>query len=499
MKLINVTDADKNQKEIEFSIEKATFDAAVDKVYKKNASKLNIPGFRRGHAPKSIIEKMYGKGFFYEDAINEILPDAYGAALKESGLDVVSRPEIDIKTIDDNGVVITAKVFVKPDIDVGEYRGLTAVRENVKVTDEAVDAEIERVRERNARETDVDDRPVQNGDEIVFDFDGYTNGKQFDGGKAEKYNLTVGSGSFIPGFEEQIVGHSIGENFDVDVKFPEDYHAKELAGKDATFKCVVHEIKVKELPALDDEFVKDVSEFDTLDEYRADIKAKLQIDTDKAEDSKVDAQLTDKLIDGLKGDIPEAMYENELDAMVRDYETRLRYQGMNLETFMKYTGGTIDTLKAQFRPQAEKQVKTRLALEKIAKLENFVASDEEVEAEYKKIAEAYNIDVEKVRETIDKEAVSADIVVGKAAQLLRDTAILSEKEDAPKAKKPAAKKTSAKTAKSESSAAEESVSDSSEAPKKAPAAKKKAASASVKKKTEGESDSAEKASGKDAE
>ncbi|MGN1094910.1 MAG: trigger factor, partial [Eubacteriales bacterium] len=424
----------KNQKEIEFSVDKATFDAAVDKVYKKNAAKLNIPGFRRGHAPKSIIEKMYGKGFFYEDAINDILPDAYEAALNESGLDVVSRPEIDIKTIDENGVVITAKVYVKPEMKLGEYRGLTAVREDVKVTDDAVDAEIEKVRERNARETEVSDRPVQNGDEIVFDFDGYTDGKKFEGGKAEKYNLTVGSGSFIPGFEEQIVGHSIGEHFDVNVKFPADYHAKELADKDAVFKCVVHEIKVRELPALDDEFVKDVSEFDTLDEYRADIMAKLQKDADKAEDAKVDAQLMDKLVEAMEGDIPEAMYENELDAMIRDYETRLRYQGMDLQMFMKYTGQTIDTMKAQFRPQAEKQVKTRLALETIAKTEKFEASDEEVEAEYKKIAEAYNIDVEKVRETVDKKAVSEDLVVGKAAQLIRDTAVISAKEnEAPKA------------------------------------------------------------------
>ena len=458
MKLINIADADKNQKEIEFSVDKATFDAAVDKVYKKNAAKLNIPGFRRGHAPKSIIEKMYGKGFFYEDAINEILPDAYSDALKESGLDVVSRPEIDVKTIDDNGVVITAKVYVKPDIELGEYKGLTAVRENVTVTDEAVEAEINRVRERNARETEVDDRAVQNGDEVVFDFDGYTDGKQFDGGKAENYNLTIGSGAFIPGFEEQIVGHAIGENFDVNVKFPDDYHAAELAGKDATFKCVVHTIKVKELPALDDEFVKDVSEFNTLDEYRADIKAKLQSDADKAEDAKVDSELTDKLIEGIKGDIPEAKYESELDAMVRDYETRLRYQGMDLEMFMKYTGQTIDTMKAQFRPQAEKQVKTRLALEKIAKLENFEATDEEIDGEYKKIAEAYNIDVEKVKETIDKDAIAADLVVGKAAQLLRDSAVLTEKkEDAP-AKKPAAKRTSAKK-KAESTEADETKSE----------------------------------------
>ena len=428
MKLINITDAEKNRKVIEFSVDKATFDAAVDKVYKKNVSKLNVPGFRRGKAPKSMIEKMYGKGFFYEDAINDILPEAYEAALTESGLDVVSHPEIDIKTIDDNGVVITAKVFVKPEARVGEYKGIEATRDAVVIADEAVDAEINNVRERNARETEVTDRAVENGDEITFDFDGYVDGVAFDGGKSENYNLKVGSGSFIPGFEEQIVGKAIGEKFDVNVTFPAEYHAAELANKEAVFKCVVHAIKVRELPELDDEFVKDVSEFDTVDEYRADVKAKLQEKADKEEDAKVDGQLIDKLVETLEADIPEAMFENELDAMMRDYETRLRYQGLDLETFMRYTGQTVDAMKAQFRPQAEKQVKTRLALEAVAKAENFEATAEEIEAEYGKIAEAYGIEVEKVRETIDTTAIAADLVVGKAAQLIRDTAVVSVKD-----------------------------------------------------------------------
>lgn len=428
MKLLNITDAEKNQKVIEFSVDKATFDAAVDKVYKKNVSKLNVPGFRPGKAPKSMIEKMYGKGFFYEDAINDILPEAYEAALAESKLDVVSRPEIDIKTIDDNGVVITATVFVKPEVKVGEYKGIAAVREAVVVSDEAVDAEINNVRERNARETEVTDRAVENGDEITFDFDGYVDGVAFDGGKAENYNLKVGSGSFIPGFEEQIVGKAIGENFDVNVTFPAEYHAAELANKEAVFKCVVHAIKVRELPELDDEFVKDVSEFDTVDEYRADVKAKLQERADKEEDAKVDAQIMDKLVETLEADIPEAMFENELDAMMRDYETRLRYQGLDLETFMRYTGQTVDAMKAQFRPQAEKQVKTRLALEAIAKAENFEATTEEIDAEYTKIAEAYGIEADKVREMVDSAAIAADLVVGKAAQLLRDTAVISAKD-----------------------------------------------------------------------
>ena len=429
MKLLNITDAEKNQKVIEFSVDKATFDAAVDKVYKKNVAKLNIPGFRRGKAPKSMIEKMYGKGFFYEDAINEILPEAYASALEESGLDVVSHPEIDIKTIDDNGVVVTAAVYVKPEVKLGEYKGMEATREDVKVSDEAVDAEIKKALEGQARETEVTDRAAEMGDEVVFDFDGYVDGVAFAGGKSENYELKLGSGAFIPGFEEQIAGKNIGENFDVNVTFPADYHAEELAGKEAVFKCLIHTIKVRELPELDDEFVKDVSEFDTVDEYRADVTAKLQAEADKAEDAKVDTQLMDKLVEMMEADIPEVMFTNEVENMMRDYETRLRYQGLDMEMFMKYTGQTADDMKAQFRPQAEKQVKGRLALEYIAKAENLTASEEDINTEYQKIADAYNLEVEKVKAQIDSAAIAADVVVGKAALFLRENAAISTAEE----------------------------------------------------------------------
>ena len=266
------------------------------------------------------------------------------------------------------------------------------------------------------------------GDEVVFDFDGYVDGVAFDGGKSENYSLKLGSGAFIPGFEEQIVGKAIGENFDVNVTFPADYHAENLAGKEAVFKCLVHAIKVRELPELDDEFVKDVSEFDTVAEYRADVTAKLQAEADKAEDAKVDAQLMDKLVEAMEAEIPEVMFANEADAMMRDYETRLRYQGLDLEMFMKYTGQTVETMKEQFRPQAEKQVKTRLALEAVAAAEAFEATAEEIDAEYTRIAEAYNVKVEDVRAQIDSAAIAADLVVGKAAQLVRDTAVLSAKD-----------------------------------------------------------------------
>ena len=429
MKLLNIAEIGANQKELEIFVDHETFEAECAKAYKKNVGKFNVPGFRKGKAPRKTIESLYGKGVFYEDAINAILPTAYPDAVKEAGLDVVSNPDIDIKAIDETGIVITAKVFVKPEITVSEYKGIAATRTAVEITDEAVDEEIERVRARNAREIEITDRAAAMDDEVVFDFDGYVDGKQFEGGKAEKYSLKLGSGQFIPGFEDQMVGKNIGENFDVVVTFPADYHAAELASKEATFKCLIHEIKVSELPELDDEFVKDVSEFDTVDEYKADVKAKLQADAEKAEDAKVDEQLMNVVCENIVGEIPEVMYENEAENCVRDYENRLRYQGMSLDMFMKYTGQTIETLKTQFRPQAEKQVKGRLALEYIAKVENLTASEEDINTEYQKIADAYNLEIEKVKASIDSAAIAADVVVGKAALFLRENAAISTAEE----------------------------------------------------------------------
>ena len=425
MKLLNTAEIGANQKELEIFIDHETFEAECEKAYKKNVAKFNIPGFRKGKAPRKMIEKMYGAGAFYEDAINAILPTAYPEAVKESGLDVVSNPDIDIKAIDENGIVITAKVFVKPEITVSEYKGLSAIKDAVEITDEAVNAEIDRVRDRQSREIEVTDRAAAMGDTVTIDFDGYVDGVAFDGGKSENYDLVLGSGSFIPGFEDQIVGKNIGENFDVLVTFPNEYHAENLAGKEATFKCALHAIKVKELPELDDEFVKDVSEFDTVDEYKASIKAKLEENANNMEDRKVEDQLLDALCEKVEGEIPEVMFENEAENCVRDYENRLRYQGMDLATFMKYTGQTIETLKTQFRPQAEKQVKTRLALEYIAKAEGLTASEEDVNLEYQKIADAYGIEVDKVKASIEAAAIEADVVVGKAVLLVRDNAVIT--------------------------------------------------------------------------
>ena len=430
MKLLNTAEIGANQKELEIFIDHETFEAECEKAYRKNVAKFNIPGFRKGKAPRKMIEKMYGTGAFYEDAINAILPTAYPEAVKEAGLEVVSNPDIDIKAIDETGVVITAKVFVKPEITVTNYKGLAATKEAVEITEEAVNSEIDRVRSRNARVIEVTDRAAANGDDVVFDFDGYVDGTPFEGGKAEKHTLRLGSGQFIPGFEDQIVGKNIGENFDVNVTFPAEYHAAELAGKEAVFKCLIHEIKVNELPALDDEFVKDVSEFDTVDEYKASVKAKLDENANKTEDAKVDEQLMKAVCENIEGEIPEVMFENEAENCVRDYENRLRYQGMDLATFMKYTGQTVETLKTQFRPQAEQNVKTRLALEYIAKAENLTATEDDINTEYQKIADAYGIELDKVKASIDSAAITADVQVGKAALFVRDHAVVTVAEKA---------------------------------------------------------------------
>ena len=446
MSLKQVTTPEKNVRVIEFTIAKDVFDSAVNRVYKKNVAKMNVPGFRRGKAPRSIIEKMYGKGVFYEDALNEVIPDAYTDALKESALEVVSRPEFDVETIDDEGVLMKAKVYVKPEVTVGSYKQIPVEKVLVTVKDEEIQAEIDRVRQRNARTIDVTDRPAAMGDTVVIDFDGSVDGVPFDGGKAEKYNLKLGSGQFIPGFEEQIAGKQKGETFDVNVTFPEEYHAEDLAGKASVFKVVLHEIKFDELPEADDEFAKDVSEFDTLDEYKADIRAKMEERNAKTAENQMEEQLINALIEGMEADIPDAMIENEVENQVRDYDNRLRQQGLDLSTYFKYTGMNLDSLREQFKPQAERQVKTRLALEKIVELEAIEATEEEIDEDYKKIAEAYHMELEQIRQAIDAESVAKDIKVKKAVDLVKENALVTEKTEAEKA---------AETKESEASAASE--------------------------------------------
>ena len=444
---------------IEFQIEKADFDAANDKAFKKNAKNINIAGFRKGKAPRHLIEKMYGKGVFYEEAINECLPSAFEAAAKESGLDIIGQPEFDVVSIDDNGVAMTATVTTKPEAKIDGYKGIKVTKDVKNVTATDVKKEIETVRERNSREIEVTDRAAKKDDIANIDFEGFVDGVAFEGGKAEGHNLKIGSGAFIPGFEEQIIGKKIGEEFDVNVEFPAEYHAEELAGKPAVFKVKLNGLKVTELPALDDEFAKDVSEFDTFDEYKADVKAKLTEKNEKEAELAVDDQLYEAVLGLLESEIPEVMYEIETENFVRDYDNRLRMQGLDLNTYFKYTGQTLDDLRTQMRPQAEKQVKMRLALETIAKLENLSATDAEIDEEYVRIAESYGMEADKVKELIAKEDLNADLSVKKAFDLVKENAVITKKAAEKKAaekteeseEKPAAKKTCAKktTAKAE--------------------------------------------------
>lgn len=422
MALKKTTEVEKNLYEIEFDVDKETFETAIEKVYRKEVKKINVPGFRKGKAPRSMIEKMYGKGVFYEDAINEIIPDAYENAIKEADLKVVSRPEFDIVTIDDNGVVLKAKFFVKPAVELKNYKGIEVDKTVKEVTEEDIAADIDRARQRNSRVVDVTDRAVQDGDIANIDYEGFCDGVAFDGGKAEGYDLSIGSGSFIPGFEEQIIGHNIGEKFDITVTFPTEYHSEDLAGKEAIFKISLNGIKFNELPALDDEFVKDVSEFDTVDEYKADIKAKLEKKNEQDAENAVEAQIIDALVEALEADIPAAMFENEAENFVRDYDSRLRMQGLDLNTYCKYTGQTLESLREQFMPMAQRQVKTRLALEKIVELEGIDATAEEVDAEYANLATAYGLEADKVKELVEADAIKSDLCVKKAVDFVKANA-----------------------------------------------------------------------------
>lgn len=450
MNLIKAEKQDHSKYVLEFKIDAEAFAASVEKVARRDLKKFNIPGFRKGKAPRSVVEKMYGKGVFYEDALNDALPAAYEEAVKEAAITPVSRPEFDVVSMDEKeGVTMKAELYVKPEVVVADYLGMEAVQNKTEATDEEVNAEIDRVRQQNSRETEVTDRPAQNDDVVNIDYEGFCDGKAFEGGKAEKASFKLGSGQFIPGFEDQIVGHSIGDEFDVNVTFPEEYHAAELAGKAVVFKVKLNGINVIELPEVDDEFAKDVSEFDTIDEYKADLKAKIQSRHDANTENEVKDQLIDKLVDKLDADIPDSMFETEVENVIRDYDTRLRMQGMSLDMYFKYTGMDLDTMRQQARPQAEKQVKVRLALEKIAELEKIEVSDEDLNAEIKRIADSNHITEDQVKEIVGAEAVRDDMKVERALNLVREKAVLTEKkeEKAEAAEKKPAKKTTRKTTK----------------------------------------------------
>ena len=424
---IKAKEIETNKFEFQFVIEKSKFDEEVNRVYHKNVGKMNIPGFRKGKAPKHIIEKMYGGAVFYDEAIDNLLPDAYAEALASTKLDVVSRPELDVVSIDDKGVTLKAAVFVKPKVTVSEYKGLEVGKDEIKVTDEEIDKEIESVRERNSRMLTIEDRAAESGDEAVIDFEGFLDGVAFEGGKGEQYPLTLGSGSFIPGFEEQVAGHKPGEEFDINVKFPEDYGAENLAGKDVVFRIKLHELKKKELPEVDDEFVKDVSEFNTVDEYKADIKEKIEHRKEHEAEHKLEHELIHALLHNMTCEVPQCMIDEEIDSYIRDYEYRLKSQGASLDHYYQYTGTTPEKLRESFKDEAEEQVKTRLALEYIVKQEKIKALKKDIEEEYKKIAAGYNVDIDTVKSSIPEKSISEDIVLRKAMELVKENAVIKTK------------------------------------------------------------------------
>ena len=417
----------KGQVLISFSIDAKEWEAAVESVYQKTKGKYSHVGFRKGHVPRKVLENTYGKGFFYEDAFNEAFPKYYYEVLdKESEIYPVDRPDVDVKSIDDKGVKFTALVTVKPEVTLGEYKGLKVEKHVDEVTDQAVEAELALMADKNARMVVVSDRAVQNGDEVVIDYSGSVDGVKFDGGTAEKQTLVIGSGRFIPGFEEQIVGMNTGDEKDITVKFPEDYHAENLKGKDAVFAVKLHEIKYKQLPVMDDEFAKDVSEFDTLDELKADIRKKLEDANERAASTEFENKLIDTVIENMEGEIPTEMYEVRIDEMIRDFEYRLQSQGMSLDLYLQYTGMNRNSFRKTFEAQAQRQVKIRLALEKIVELENIVPTEEEVEQEYTRLAEGYKMDVERLKGLIPAADVTKDVAVNKAIDMIRDSAVAGE-------------------------------------------------------------------------
>lgn len=419
---------DTNRYELLVEIDAVTFENAVEKVFKKNAKSIEIKGFRKGKAPRHIVEKMYGENVFYEDALNECYPEALDSAAKEAGVEIVDfqNVEFDLKKIGKEGVEFSVKVTVKPEVTVKDYKGLKAEKPSTEVTDEDINADIERLRERASTMVPVEDRAAENDDIVVFDFDGYVDGKQFEGGKAEGYSLKLGSGQFIPGFEDQIVGKKIDEEFDVNVTFPEDYHAEELKGKEAVFKCKLHEIKTRVLPEVDDEFVKDVSEFETLDELKEDLKKKAAERKEKDADLAVETQLIEGMLEGFEAEIPQAMIDQKVMENIRDFDYSLQMQGLNMQQYMQYMGLKIDDLKEQYKEQSEKQVKMRLAFEKIAELESLEPTAEDIENQYNEYAEMYKMDVEKIKASIPEAELVKDLKVKKASEFIKENAKITE-------------------------------------------------------------------------
>ena len=419
-----VEKVDKNVVSFEFTVSADEFEKGVEKAYRKNVGKINIQGFRKGKAPRKIIERYYGAEIFYEDAVNIVLPDAYDNAVKENNIFPVDQPEIDIKGEIEKGkdITFTAKVTVKPEFELGEYKGVKAQKVTSRVLKKDIEAELEKKREMNSRMVPVEDRPVEKDDVANIDFEGFCDGVPFDGGKGEGFDLTIGSGQFIPGFEEQLIGKNIGDEVDVNVTFPEEYHAEELKGKPALFKVKINSIKVKELPELDDEFAKDVSEFDTLEDLKKDIKENLSKAGKENAAHKTEENVINAVCDATEIDIPDAMINSQIDKMLRDFDMNMRYQGLNLEQYLKYTGMTVDKMREQFKDDAAKNVKTSLVLEKICEAEGIDASEDEINKEYESMAESNGMKIDDIKKYVSEDDVKETIKARNTIKFLVDNA-----------------------------------------------------------------------------
>lgn len=425
MSLKATNNVETNKYELEIEISAEDFEAAIEKAYLKARKNIAMPGFRKGKAPRKLIEKEYGEQVFFEDAVNLLYAPVVNGAVEESGLELVTRPEVEVTEISkENGVKLKATCITKPEVEVKDYKGIEVEKVVNPVTDEDINKQLDALREKNVTVETVDDRAAENGDDVVIDFEGFKDDVAFEGGKAEDFTLSLGSGQFIPGFEDQIVGHNAGEDFDINVTFPEEYQVKELAGAPAVFKIKLKSISKKVMPELDDDMVKDSTEFDTVDEYKADVKKKLEEANEKHADSEVEAKIFDKVIENMTAEIPQVMFDNRVNEMIGELEQRLAPQGISLDLYMQYTGQTIDTVKKAYAEQAEKQVKLRLALEKIAKLENIDVTEDELKAEFDKLAEAYKLDVDQIKQFIHDDDLKKDIAVGKAVDLIKDAAVI---------------------------------------------------------------------------
>ena len=446
MEVKSINKEEKNLVELEIQCGEEEFGKACERAYKKNIVKMNVPGYRKGKAPRKLVERLYGEGVFFEEAVNSLYPGLLAQAVEKENLEPVSRPEIEITDVSKEGFTFKAKITVKPEVEEIEYKGLKASKAEIKIGDEDVKSELEALRQRGARLISADDREIADGDTAVIDFEGFIDGVPFEGGKGENHNLKLGSGQFIPGFEEQLIGCKAGQELDVNVSFPEEYHAEELKGKPAVFKVKINDVKYTELPVLDDEFAKDVSEFDTLDELKADLKAKLQEKKDGQADSELETMLLDGVLAHFEAEIPAVMIQSRVNELVKDFEYRLQSQGLNLQTYLGYTGMAQEDFQQSMVPQAERQVKIRLALEQVAKLESLTATAEEIDAEYAKLAENYGIEADKIKTFVSEKEIVGDVAFQKAMELVKAQAAITEKTEEEAEKEKAVLEAAAKAA-----------------------------------------------------